>query len=530
LGGCRLLSRIGGGGMGVVYRAEQLSLGRAVAVKLVRPASAGDEEFISRLRSEARLIATLNHQHVVQVHDIGHEAGFHYIVMELVDGPSLRGLMQRGLDPEPERSRGWLRECLLGLAHAHGKGIIHRDLKPDNILIGPGDQVKLADFGLAKALDTDQRLTATGLVLGTPLYMSPEAARGEALDARSDLYSLGATFYHLMAGVPPFRAETPVGILYRQIHDPLPPLLRLNPAADPELAGVIERLLAKSREARFASCQEALVAIGGSPALRVASAPAARGLEPAGGSAASSRFKPRDGVRPAASFGSSEDSTRTARKQDKAPQRPAARAVRSGRWWLLLPLLALGLATLSPAGRRAIQNWSGRDRQPAPPPATAQATASPSSSTSAADAAEELTSEAERATPSGTSAPASGAAASSAPQADAATLALRERCDALMRHVLRREFRPALDFFPTRDGLPRGPLGIAAKLRRALRLPPMERIEGYQIRSVGIAPSGKEGWTEVELQMERGFTLQDVVLRLEWRVEQGRWLLAPRKG
>jgi predicted Ser/Thr protein kinase len=258
IGGCRLVSKVGSGGMGAVYRAEQLSLGRAVAVKIIHPDCAANPRFAARLHSEARAIAVLNHPHILQVYDVGAAEGLHYILMEFVEGPSLGDLIFQGLFQEPERCRDLLRQTLLGLGHAHTRGVIHRDLKPDNILLAAGSFVKLADFGLAKVLDAQQQLTATGMVIGTPQYMSPEAAAGRPLDPRSDLYSLGATFYHALTGTPPFTAETPMGVLYRHIHDPLVSLVQVNPAVDPGLAEVVETMLAKDPDQRFAGCEEAL--------------------------------------------------------------------------------------------------------------------------------------------------------------------------------------------------------------------------------------------------------------------------------
>jgi hypothetical protein len=284
LGGCRLLSRAGGGGMGTVYRAEQLSLGRIVAVKVIHAESAAEPKFVARLHAEARVVAGLSHPNVLQVYDVGSSEMLHYIIMEFVDGPSLGDLIFQGVFQDPARCADILRQTLLGLGHAHSRGVIHRDLKPDNILLAHGTHVKLADFGLAKLLHgQDPRLTASGMVLGTPLYMSPEAAYGKRLDPRSDLYSLAATFYHAMCGRPLFPGDTAMGILVRHINEAPRPLLEANPAVDPGVSAVLMRMLAKDPEERFSSCEDALRALDEVQGSSEGLPPAAQGPEPAAG-------------------------------------------------------------------------------------------------------------------------------------------------------------------------------------------------------------------------------------------------------
>ncbi len=262
VGGCRLLELVGRGGMGAVFRAEQLSLGRIVAVKIIRSLRTDDAELMARFRSEARVVAALDHPNILQIHDVGSQDGLQYIVMEFVDGPNLRQWMLSEQPQSQKTCKLLLTQALTGLGFAHSKGIIHRDIKPDNFLLKDGPIVKIADFGLAKVLHSDQQLTSAGTILGTPKYMSPEAARGEALDQRSDIYSLGATFYHLLTGTPPFVAETPMGVLYRIVNDPLPPISQAKSDIDLELASMVERMLAKEREVRFQNCQEILDLLG----------------------------------------------------------------------------------------------------------------------------------------------------------------------------------------------------------------------------------------------------------------------------
>ena len=256
LGGCRLEYRIGGGGMGVVYRARQLSLDRLVAVKVIHPIHSGEQNSLQRFHHEARIIASLKHPNILQIFDIGQEEGHHYILMEFVEGPNLSRLIERNLHRDLPQCLEILAQILEGLGYAHRQRIIHRDLKPDNILLEHGTQVKLADFGLAKALASNLQLTFTGQVMGTPHYMSPEAALGEPVDQRADIYSLGATFYQVLTNTFAYTGSTPLKILYSHMHSPLKPLRELNPDVPDALAAIVERMMARERDERYGSCEE----------------------------------------------------------------------------------------------------------------------------------------------------------------------------------------------------------------------------------------------------------------------------------
>jgi eukaryotic-like serine/threonine-protein kinase len=255
-----LMERLGVGGMGVVYRARRVHIGDEVAVKVLHKQLVADASMIERFRREARAAAQLRHPNIVSIIDLSEARGLDapaYIVMELIEGESLRELLLREKRLEPERAVSLMRDICAGVGAAHRKGIFHRDLKPDNVIVLAADDdreretVKVVDFGIAKLNEAAGAtvLTQTGVVMGTPYYMSPEQCRGEALDARADVYSLGAILYELLVGIPPFMAETPTGLIARHLFDPVPPLPQ-SAGASPSLEAVIMRSLAKDRETR----------------------------------------------------------------------------------------------------------------------------------------------------------------------------------------------------------------------------------------------------------------------------------------
>ncbi len=252
-----ILGIIGRGGMGIVLRGFDTYLEREVAVKVLDPAMAQDEMARKRFCRESRTAASVTHENVVAVHHVAHEesSDLPYLVMQLIDGESLDQRLARGRLPLKDIV-GIGAQVAAGLAAAHEKGLIHRDVKPANVLLERGtNRVKLTDFGLARAAD-DVRLTGTGLVTGTPLYMAPEQARGEDLDARADLFSLGVLLYELCTGQTPFEARTPLAVLKRLTDEPHQPVRELNPETPSWLAGVIDHLLAKSPADRFQSARE----------------------------------------------------------------------------------------------------------------------------------------------------------------------------------------------------------------------------------------------------------------------------------
>jgi serine/threonine-protein kinase len=261
LGGYRLAHRLGSGAMADVYLAEQTSLGRQVAVKVLRGDTARHAAAVDRFEQEARAAASLVHGHIVQIHEVACIDGIHFLAEEYVAGPSLKAWLQfRG--PLDARQAIWvLNQVGSALARAAEQGIVHRDIKPENLLLTLSGEVKVADFGLARVLSENLDLTQDGMTLGTPLYMSPEQGEGRAVDARSDLYSLGATLHHLLAGRPPYSAPSAVAVVMAHIKEPLVPLASRRPDLPAGLCDIVDRLLAKEPGDRFESPQALLAAV-----------------------------------------------------------------------------------------------------------------------------------------------------------------------------------------------------------------------------------------------------------------------------
>ncbi|WP_267241745.1 protein kinase domain-containing protein [Streptomyces sp. PR69] len=257
----RLTHRLGRGGMAEVFAAEDVRLGRTVAVKLLRADLAEDPVSKARFTREAQSVAGLNHHAVVAVYDSGEDAvGGHtvpYIVMELVEGRTIRDLLVNAEAPPPEQALIIVAGVLEALAYSHQHGIVHRDIKPANVIITNSGAVKVMDFGIARALHGAQAtMTQTGMVMGTPQYLSPEQALGKAVDHRSDLYATGCLLYELLALRPPFTGETPLSVVYQHVQDmPVPPSQVLQ-SVPPELDGLVMRSLAKDPDDRFQSAEE----------------------------------------------------------------------------------------------------------------------------------------------------------------------------------------------------------------------------------------------------------------------------------
>lgn len=261
LGKYLLTERLGQGGMGVVYEALDTVLQRKVAIKLLAGSMAAHPQALQRFLLEARSAASLNHPNVVTVHEVDECAGVTYIVMELIRGGSAEDrLRSKGPFGWPEATR-MIADACRGLAAAHAAGLIHRDIKPANIMCSSDGIVKLADFGLVKPTDRAADLTASGMIAGTPSYMSPEQCRSHDLDERSDLYSLGAAYYALLVGQPPFREETTMDVMLAHCAKPAPDPRAVNGEIPEACAAMVRRALAKDPNERFASAAEMLVAL-----------------------------------------------------------------------------------------------------------------------------------------------------------------------------------------------------------------------------------------------------------------------------
>jgi serine/threonine-protein kinase len=244
--------RIGEGGMGVVFEAIA-SDGSRVALKVMRPGKAADEAAVEEFVNEARATAAVDHESVVKVLECGVDRGRHYLVMELVDGPPLHAALGAGRRLTWKSATRIVIQVARALAHAHGTGLIHRDVKPCNILIGKDGRAKLIDFGIVKDIRSLKGYLVSGRSVGTAAYASPEQCLGKRLDAATDMYSLGATFYRLVTGRPPFRGKTSTEILMKHVKEQPRPPAELAPDLPKALGKAIERMLAKRQADRFPS-------------------------------------------------------------------------------------------------------------------------------------------------------------------------------------------------------------------------------------------------------------------------------------
>lgn len=251
LGGCQIVEKIGEGRMAVVYRAYQPHLERWVAVKILRIAEADDrQEFLQRFRQEARAIAALRHPNILTIYNYEEVYDTAYIVMEYVPGGSLKARMTGRPIPWSEAAQ-WVIPVGQALAYAHDQGIVHRDVKPANILLARPDWPLLADFGLVKRLDRPELITRPGVSIGTPAYLSPEQVRGDPVDYRSDIYSLGVMLYTLLTGQLPFQAPTPLEAMLSRLREPPIPPRYFLPSLSPALEAVILRALARDPADRY---------------------------------------------------------------------------------------------------------------------------------------------------------------------------------------------------------------------------------------------------------------------------------------
>jgi serine/threonine-protein kinase len=334
---------LGAGGMAEVFEGRDRLLARRVAIKVPLSQHAHDPDFAQRFRREAQAAASLSHPGVVAVYDTGSENGTHFIVMEYVDGRTLKDVIRAEAPLYPDRAAEITADVCAALGAAHARGLVHRDVKPANIMLMPDGRVKLMDLGIARAA-AGETLTQTAAMLGTAQYLSPEQAQGQDVDYRSDLYSLGCCLYEMLTGTVPFRGATPVAIAYRHVReDPAPPRL-LNPDVPPSLEAVCLKAMAKRPEDRYQTAAEFRAdLVRARTGQRTTAGPAAAGAATA--AMATTVLPPLGGYPgagdPSSAYGPPVTAGRAARHAAEA--QPPVR-----RWWLyvLVPLGVLALAVL----------------------------------------------------------------------------------------------------------------------------------------------------------------------------------------
>ena len=261
LGRYQVVSPLGEGGMAAVYKAYQPGMDRYVALKILPQQYARDAEFSGRFEQEAKVIAKLQHPHILPVHDYGKADDYTYIVMPIVETGTLADLLRGEQPMSLQRIRIIMTQLGDALDYAHSQGLIHRDVKPSNVLIDNRGNCLLTDFGIAKMVGGTKHFTQTGGIVGTPHYMSPEQGGGDPLTPQSDIYALGVLLYEMTTGRVPFDAETPMAVVIKHMTDPLPPPSKINPEVSPALESVILKAMANRPEDRYASASDMVRAV-----------------------------------------------------------------------------------------------------------------------------------------------------------------------------------------------------------------------------------------------------------------------------
>lgn len=261
LGDYRVLRKLGQGGMGQVYLAEQISLKRPVALKILRPEMAASPRALTRFKREAESVARITHANIVQVYAFGEAEGILFMALEYVEGRNLKEFVAKKGPPDLLVSLSIMRQVASALQRAGELGIIHRDIKPENILLTKKGEIKVADFGLSRCLEEDQGgvdLTQTGQTMGTPLYMSPEQVEGKPLDTRTDIYSFGVTCYQMLTGQPPFHGATAFEVALQHVQKPAPPLGQIRPDLPEALCAMVHKMMEKDPARRYQTGRELL--------------------------------------------------------------------------------------------------------------------------------------------------------------------------------------------------------------------------------------------------------------------------------
>ena len=396
LGHYEVVSELGRGGMGVVYKGYEPSLARYVAIKELSPALAGDPGVVERFLREARSMALLNDPHIIQIYSIGQENDLPFFVMEFVDGSSVAALIQRDSHLQPGDAMKIVHQAAKGLGAAHERGVIHRDIKPANLILSQRGQVKIADFGIALAnADMNQKLTSAGEMVGTPGYLPPELLLGKQVDQRSDVYALGVVLFEMLTGRTPFSDASVYKLMLDVVQSEVPDVREINSDIDPGVAAILAKMLIKDPAKRYQSMAELLkdlekhplVASGGPLKLGIRSqageatvsmpnplAPASsvRAATPPPvmdrrGPLASTQYPPRTGVTPA---GAGTNTPPTSASQANTPPPPdmEAQAVPGefgkGATAAALPRRSIpwgGIATFVLAVAFAVAVWVQRD-------------------------------------------------------------------------------------------------------------------------------------------------------------------------
>ena len=323
LGRYRIIEQLGQGGMATVFRSHDPNLDRYVAIKVLPSYMTEDPTFVARFTQEAKTVGRLNHPNILQIYDFGDDKGFTYLVSELVPGGTLQDKMRRNM-MEPEEVVKYMEPLSLGLDYAHGQGIVHRDMKPANVLLDNDERPILADFGLARMLESSQRFTQASQAIGTPEYMSPEQAMGGETEHRADLYAFGVMIYEMLLGQTPFHADTPAATLMAHVHRPMPLPTTINPDIDPKLETMLLKSLAKTADDRYQSAGEMIDAIKFATGM---AAPSAANTSAATAVMESTGLDTSDIETPTAVIGADDDAaTMVSAPSPAAPAAPSAPA------------------------------------------------------------------------------------------------------------------------------------------------------------------------------------------------------------
>jgi serine/threonine-protein kinase len=251
----RLISRVGAGGMSVVYRAQDLALGRLVAVKILHPSLTGDPQFLERFQHEAQAAASLSHPNIVMVHDVGQDGDRHYIVMELVAGDDLKTVIRHWAPLPLEKALSLAIQICDGVGYAHRAGFVHCDVKPQNVLVTKEGRAKVADFGIARAI-SEATMSRSDLAWGTPHYFSPEQAAGESATPSSDVYAIGVILFEMLTSRLPFEAESATALALKHLQDDPPWVTDWNPSVPLPIAKIVDKVLSKEPASRYRTANQ----------------------------------------------------------------------------------------------------------------------------------------------------------------------------------------------------------------------------------------------------------------------------------